>query len=165
MTFRRLVGCSNHWATKHSWWAGSYTLQGSCMTCILHTARISNVGRSMVNFKLCAESHRFNLGTHIFSLSHARDMLITSFLISSPKLKKLPSFFICHTYMYSKFETRWVWGEKNQTKTTELLHYLICFKISSAFFSSSVRTWKLSSTFLSPALSFDDFPLHALDIE
>ena len=77
------------------------------MTSILHTARISNVGRKMVNFKLCAESHRFNLGTQIFSLFHARDMLlITSFPISSPKLKKLPSFFICHTYMYSQLETR-----------------------------------------------------------
>ena len=76
------------------------------MTCILHTARISNVARKMVNFKLCVESHRFNLGTQIFSLSHAHAKLITSFPISSPKLKKLPSFFICHTYMYSQLETR-----------------------------------------------------------
>ena len=75
------------------------------MTWILHTARISNVARKMVNFKLNAESHRFNSGTQIFSLFHACDMLITSFLISSSKFKKLPSFFISHTYMYSKFET------------------------------------------------------------
>ena len=66
------------------------------MICILHTARISDVGRKMVNFKLHAESRRFNLGTQIFCLSHARDMLITSFLIFFTKVKKI----------ISKFETR-----------------------------------------------------------
>ena len=40
MTFRTLVGCSNHWATKHSWRLGH--IQGSCMTCILCTDRIIN---------------------------------------------------------------------------------------------------------------------------
>ena len=40
-TFRPPVGCSNHWATKDSWRAG--TEEGSCMTCVLRTARISNV--------------------------------------------------------------------------------------------------------------------------
>ena len=40
-TFRTPVGCSNHWATKDSWRAGPK--EGSCMTCVLRTARISNV--------------------------------------------------------------------------------------------------------------------------
>ena len=39
MTYRSPVGCSNHWATKGE--LGH--IQGSCMTCVLRTARISNV--------------------------------------------------------------------------------------------------------------------------
>ena len=70
----------------------------------------------MVNFKLCAESHRFNLGTQIFSLSHARDMLIVSFPISSPKLKKLPSFFICHVHICTH---NWKLGESEERKTKQ----------------------------------------------
>ena len=85
------------------------------MTCILHTARISNVGRKMVNFTLCAESHRFNLGTQIFSLSHARDMLITSFPISSPKLKNYHlSLFVIHICTHN-----WKLGESEERKTKQ----------------------------------------------
>ena len=40
---------------------------------------------------------QFLLGTQIFSLSHARDMLITSFLISSPSLK-------CIIFLYSSYD-------------------------------------------------------------
>ena len=43
------VGCSNHWATKGE--LGH--IQGSCMTCVLRTARISNVEIVMINKISC----------------------------------------------------------------------------------------------------------------
>ena len=91
------------------------------MICILHTARINDVGRKMVNFQLHAESRRFNSGTQIFSLSHACDMLITSFLISSPKLKKLSQNLKLGEYEKRKTKQK----QQNFCITSFVLRYLL----------------------------------------
>ena len=132
MTFRTSVRCSNHWAKKDSWRMGHF--QGSCMICVLRTARISNVEiaicvvkwRTMVNFKLGEE-----MRNDVINMSRARDnekiwvpdRNWTSFL---HRPYNLPSLFLYQRHFLGKADYLHVCAAPT-AKTTSQEPYYLCF--------------------------------------
>ena len=101
----------------------------------------------------CTEAHRFNLcrGLRFFSLSRARDMLITSFLFSSPSLQSIVflfSFYLtlslpdclmefCNVTLTFESVDKILWCDhSNESSLPVLTHGVLCF---SKFYKMTFR--------------------------